>query len=49
VRFILPRPAFEKVKAAQTAWLKDLDTAPVLEEKNKRVLARVKELQDLLW
>jgi hypothetical protein len=49
VRSILPKPEFEKVKAAQTAWLKDLDTAPSLEEKNKRVLARVKELQDLLW
>ena len=49
VRFILPKPQFEKVKAAQTAWLKDLDTAPSLEEKNKRIWARVKELRDLLW
>jgi hypothetical protein len=49
VRFILSKPQFEKVKAAQSAWLKDLNTAPSLEEKNKRVWARVKELRDLLW
>jgi hypothetical protein len=48
VRFILPKTEFEKVKAAQLAWLKERDAAP-LEEKNRRVLARVKALQDLLW
>jgi Lysozyme inhibitor LprI len=49
VRFILPKTEFEKVKAAQRAWLKERDAAPSLEEKNRRVLARVKALQDLLW
>jgi Lysozyme inhibitor LprI len=49
VRFILPKPEFEKVKAAQIAWLKQRDAAPSLEEKNRRVLARTKALQDLLW
>jgi hypothetical protein len=49
VRFILPKTEFEKAKAAQRAWLKERDAAPSLEEKNRRVLARVKALQDLLW
>jgi uncharacterized protein YecT (DUF1311 family) len=49
VRFILPKTEFEKVKAAQIAWLKQRDAAPSLEEKNRRVQARTKALQDLLW
>jgi Lysozyme inhibitor LprI len=49
VRFILPKTEFEKVKAAQLAWLKERDAAPSLEEKNRRVLVRVKALEDLLW
>ena len=49
VRFILPKTEFEKVKAAQRVWLKERDAAPSLEDKNRRVLARVKALQDLLW
>jgi hypothetical protein len=34
---------------AQVAWLKQRDAAPSIEEKNRRVLARIKALQDLLW
>jgi len=49
LRFILPKTGFEKVKAEQIAWLKQRDAAPSIEEKNRRVLARVKALQDLLW
>jgi hypothetical protein len=49
LRFILPKTEFEKVKAEQLAWLKQRDAAPSIEEKNRRVLARVKALQDLLW
>jgi Lysozyme inhibitor LprI len=49
VRFILPKTEFEKVKAAQRVWLKERDAAPSLEDKNRRVLARVKALRDLLW
>ena len=49
LRFILPKTEFEKVKAEQVAWLKQRDAAPSIEEKNRRVLARVKALHDLLW
>jgi hypothetical protein len=49
LRFILPKAQFESVKAAQLAWLKQRDAAPSIEEKNRRILARIKALQDLLW
>jgi hypothetical protein len=49
LRFILPKTEFENVKGAQIAWLKQRDAAPSIEEKNRRVLARIKALQDLLW
>jgi hypothetical protein len=49
LRFILPKTEFEKVKGAQIAWLKQRDAAPSIEEKNRRVLARIKALKDLLW
>jgi Lysozyme inhibitor LprI len=49
LRFILPKTEFEKVKGAQLAWLKQRDAAPSIEEKNRRVLARIKALKDLLW
>jgi hypothetical protein len=49
LRFILPKTEFEKVKGAQVAWLKQRDAAPSLEEKNRRVLGRIKALKDLLW
>jgi hypothetical protein len=49
LRFVLPKTEFEKVKAAQIAWLKQRDAAPSIEEKNRRVLARIKALKDLLW
>ena len=49
LRFILPKTEFEKVKGAQVAWLKQRDAAPSIEEKNRRVLARIKALKDLLW
>jgi hypothetical protein len=49
LRFILPKTEFEKVKGAQLAWLKQRDAAPSIDEKNRRVLARIKALKDLLW
>jgi Lysozyme inhibitor LprI len=49
LRFILPKTEFEKVKGAQIAWLKQRDAAPSIEEKNRRVLARIKALQERLW
>jgi len=49
LRFILSKTEFEKVKGAQVAWLKQRDAAPSIEEKNRRVLARIKALRDLLW
>jgi Lysozyme inhibitor LprI len=49
LRFILPKTEFEKVKEAQVAWLKQRDAAPSIEEKNRRVLARIKALQERLW
>jgi Lysozyme inhibitor LprI len=49
LRFILPKTEFEKVKAAQVAWLKQRDAAPSIEEKNRRVLARIRALQERLW
>jgi uncharacterized protein YecT (DUF1311 family) len=49
LRFILPKTEFEKVKEAQVAWLKQRDAAPSIEEKNRRVLARIKALRELLW
>jgi hypothetical protein len=49
LRFILSKTEFEKVKEAQVAWLKQRDAAPSIEEKNRRVLARIKALQERLW
>jgi len=49
LRSILPKTEFEKVKAAQVAWLKQRDAAPSTEEKNRRVQTRIKALKDLLW
>ena len=49
LRSILPKTEFEKVKAAQVAWLKQRDAAPSIEEKNRRVQTRIRALKDLLW